>query len=71
MTETTEFFYILHTPHTWSSGPKTFTLDPETFEPIESLERAREVAQTKAKGKRGDWDHVDVSWGVRTVYRNG
>lgn len=70
MTEVTEFFYIVHTPHAWSSGPKTLTLDPKTYEPIESLERAREVAQATAKGKRGDWDYVETAWGVRTVYRD-
>ena len=44
---TERFFYTIHTPYEWSSGPSMMTLD-ENFGPIKSLERAKELADAKA-----------------------
>ena len=40
------YFYTTHYPHRWSSGPSVLTLDDANYyKPIESLERARELAE--------------------------
>lgn len=60
-----EFFYTTHYPHRWSSGPSIHTLDTEAgFERIESLERARELAEKAAVNSHGD-DRCVTSFGVK------
>jgi len=64
-----EFFYTTHYPHRWSSGPSIHTLDTEAgFERIESLERARELAEKAAVNSYGD-DRCVTSFGVKYKLR--
>lgn len=65
-----EFFYTTHYPHRWSSGPTIHTLDTEAgFERIESLERARELAE-KAAVRGWDEGRCDTTFGVRYKLRD-
>jgi hypothetical protein len=60
-----EFFYTTNYPHRWSSGPTIHTLDIDArFERIESLERARELAEKAAVHGWGE-DRCDTTFGVR------
>lgn len=57
------FFYTRDTPHRWSSGPSIVTFEDDGS-PIASLERAKELAQEKTRGKWGDEDFVKTTYGV-------
>lgn len=64
-----EFFYTTNYPHRWSSGPSVHTRDMETgFEPIESLERARELAEKAAVRGWGE-DRCETTFGVQYKLR--
>jgi hypothetical protein len=56
------FFYTTDYPHRWTSGPNIFTLD-ENYEPITSLERAKELAESASVGG-SDEDTCWTSYGV-------
>lgn len=58
------YFYTVETPHKWSSGPRLVTYDLDRGEYIVSLERAKELAIQNRKGKWGQEDFVDTSYGV-------
>ena len=61
------YFYATDYPHRWTSGPSLSTLDDERqYMPIESLERARELAEARAVKSYGE-DRCDTSYGV--MYR--
>lgn len=62
--ETIEYFYTTRTPHVWSSAPLMITLHPDTWEPIKSLEEARELAlRFRVLGYEDD--SVETSYGAQ------
>ena len=63
--EKTRFFYSEYYPHRWTSGPRIHYMDTERgYEPIESLERAREIAQAVPSSRPGTEDYCATSYGV-------
>lgn len=59
-----QFYYTTEKQHTWSSGPVYHYWRPNTWEPIESLEEARELALSQRAGTPGYEDYVKTSYGV-------
>ena len=58
------YFYTTHTPYTWSSGPTVSYLDPyKGLEEIPNIERAREIARSKAVDSHDD-DRVVTTYGI-------
>lgn len=62
--ETIEYFYTTRTPHVWSSAPLMITLHPDTWEPIKSLEEARELA-LRFRVPGYEEDSVETSYGAQ------
>lgn len=59
------FFYTIHKPFTWSNGPHMYAFDPDRgYEPIESLERAKELADLYRVDKPGYAEHVMTTYGI-------
>lgn len=58
------FFYTTRMPHEWGSGESVRQTDPDTGAWIESIERARELAEKHRVGKWGMKRHVETTFGV-------
>lgn len=66
--EEREYFYTKHYIHRWTSGPTEFTLDPDNHMlPIESLERAKELAEAE-KVSASDDSHCNTTYGYKVEY---
>lgn len=63
------FFYTTHTPHKWSSGPvRHTTRNRPDYGPIQSLEEAKALAESKAVDSWGE-DRVVATYGVAYEYK--
>lgn len=40
-----QFFYTKNYPYRWGNGPQVYSLNPETWDQIASLEEAKELAE--------------------------
>ena len=58
-----KYFITKHYPGRWSSGPEIQTLMPRTYEPIPSLEAAKELAESLKVFSHGN-DRCDTTYGV-------
>lgn len=67
--ETIEYFYTTRTPHVWSSAPLMITLHPDTWEPIKSLDEARELA-LRFRIPGYEEDSVETSYGEQRKFKH-
>lgn len=58
-----KYFYTIHYPHRWSSGPTIIRYDVERGDLIESLENAKELAEAHRVDSQRD-DAVITTYGV-------
>lgn len=57
------FFYTTDTPHQWSSGA-TIHIFNSDWQPIESLEQAKELAEKNCVGSSGQHGYIKTTYGV-------
>lgn len=68
--EIIEYFYTTRTPHVWASAPSMNTLHPDTWDPIKSLDEARELAlRFRVPGYESD--SVETSYGEQRRFKHG
>jgi hypothetical protein len=57
------YFYTEYYPYRWTSGAGIYRLDPDTHDDITSLERAKEIAESRRVISTGDGRRV-TTYGV-------
>jgi len=60
---TERFFFTKDFPHQWTTGPGVFHFDPQTYEDIRTLERAKELSEQYFVGGYGE-DRCVTTYGV-------
>jgi len=60
----TEYFFTTNYPYRWGNGPTVTNLNTETWEPIASLEEAKELAAKKRVISDGE-DRCDTTFGMQ------
>lgn len=59
-----EYFFTTNYPYRWGNGPIVTTLNTETWEPISSLDEAKEMAAKKRVISDGE-DRCDTTFGMQ------
>lgn len=68
--EIIEYFYTTKVPHVWASRPTLSTDNPETGEPIKSLEEAKSIAlRLRVPGYHED--SIETAYGMQTRFKHG